>query len=684
MPTSSQPAGDRSRQASIRVVDLAAWQRPGPAPEGAVLRVEVEDLAEDLRTPARFGGALLALAGLHHLGREGFAVAVGESVVAGQATAARATVIARAPLHGRWSQGQFGSDWARRFARFDRVVILRGRAPWPDAVLRQDEVGRIALEAVPGLEAVTSAERVPLLEQRFGPGEVLRPGPAAHAGVRFANLSAGSDPPSFVGRGGLGAALADLGVSAWLVQAEPVSDHDPDANESSWVRALMQSPRLLARAAGERLQEAPAASWQATQTEGKHGCRGCPTPCGFTFRTEKQARTGARFSALEPLLRLVSDRGEGTAHELLAACNALGIDAREAGTALAGLAPRLWPQGGSEQDWIERLHALCLEGAAPAAFRRGVAALVEAGELAPDTDQVSQGEAHRAPRSIAERIAAYGGQRGAEPLRSYNFLLGDRADPERVRALVAPLHLPVGSTDPDDPSGKGRLLWWHENLVAGVDTLGICAFSVAGVLADGVLGLDEVAEAILPPGLGFPDSRRPAETLLAMGAHAVEWFQRLQPDDPAASDPPDLLPALEEYRSLRAAARTVWGSARLGAPLAPAMGSPSEDLDAASERPGLEWPGMRETPGGSIEIRVQAGPTMARRLPAEVWLSFAEPPTVLDVLRALAQRHPRAAPWLLAGGRPVPAVSVQGRWVQAEHLVPAGACVELVLALSGG
>ncbi len=664
----------------IRVVDLSAWKVPGAAPAGAVRTLGLADLPVEVRGPARFGGALLALAGLHALGGRGFVVTVGESVAQGQATAARATVIARSPMHGRWSQGQFGSDWARCFARWDRVVILIGAAPWADAVLRQGEHGRVFLETVPGLESVDSTERPAVISQALGAGEVLRPGPAAHGGVRFANLSAGSEPPSFVGRGGLGRAMAELGLSAWLVQASPVLDQP----EEGWVQALLQSPRLVARAAGERLQEAPEASWQATQTESRHGCRGCPTPCGFTFRTEKRRRTGARFSALEPLLPLVSDRGEETAHELLAACNALGIDAREAGMGLAGLAPLHWPAGGSEQEWVQRLRKLCLEAQPSPSFRLGVAHMVAKGEL-PAPTPVAQGEAQRQVRSVAERVAAHLGQRGSEPLRSYGFLVGDRADPQRVEALVAPLKLPEGSTDPQDPRGKGRLLWWHENLIAGVDTLGICAFSVAGVLADGVLDVEQVAQAILPPGASFPDSHSAAGELLAVGAHTIELFRRLGQDESPDPLPADLQGPAQEYARLREGTRAAWGSARAGAPaeafLAQAQALPGDPTMSSGRASALR---ISEDPQGAVRIQVRAGSTLARRLPAQVELRFAELPTVLDILTALARRHPRAAPWLVAQDRPVPAVAVAGAWVQDDFRIPSGSSVDLILALSGG
>ena len=55
-----------------------------------------------------------------------------------------------------------------------------------------------------------------------------------------------------------------------------------------------------------------------------------------------------------------------------------------------------------------------------------------------------------------------------------------------------------------DPAGKGRLLWWHENLVAGVDVLGVCAhFLSRACWRMGFGPLDQVAAgAAYPKELG--------------------------------------------------------------------------------------------------------------------------------------------------------------------------------------
>ncbi len=87
------------------------------------------------------------------------------------------------------------------------------------------------------------------------------------------------------------------------------------------------------------------------------------------------------------------------------------------------------------------------------------------------------------------RVEQHLGVRSTEPSRSYPLLVGQQTESVRMRTLVSPLHHPRGSESSELPCGKGRLLWWHENLICGVDVFGVCAFSVAALLSDGLFDL---------------------------------------------------------------------------------------------------------------------------------------------------------------------------------------------------
>ena len=141
-------------------------------------------------------------------------------------------------------------------------------------------------------------------------------------------------------RGGLGAALASAGVVALTVESGPGPSSPAGAggDASDLERALVRSPRLLSRASGGTLELAPtrATDLEVEGAREKHGCAGCPTPCGWSFQVEGRGgpsgapRVGGRFSALQGF----ADRGDPLA--LLQRCNDLGVDARVAARLLAG------------------------------------------------------------------------------------------------------------------------------------------------------------------------------------------------------------------------------------------------------------------------------------------------------------------------------------------------------------
>ncbi|HPF14723.1 MAG: hypothetical protein H6829_00105 [Planctomycetes bacterium] len=670
MDSGGERAERRGKAPKLCLVDLSAWREPGLAPAGARTWIAAGDLSPASRALAELGGSALALAVMAERHPEGFAIAVGRAVQQGQATAARASLLVRSPMTGRLSQGQVGSDFARRLARLGAGLLIVGRAPWRDAVLWIDGAGELRLEQVPGLEAIDSLGRAQPLHDRWGAGAVLRPGPAAHAGTRFANLCAGSEPASFVGRGGMGYAFAQRGLAALMITAEPV----PDREElDGWVELLLRSPRLVARALGQRLQEAEGMPPTQSQGAQRHGCQGCPTPCGFVLEQGNQRMHNARFSALEPVMRWITGGEWEATAELLRECNRLGVDALEASSALHWVLAQTHPAPDDPksrlESSLERLRGLCLGLEEPLSFQRGAKALygAEPGRF------LAQGEAVRPAQDWITRLAQHVGVRGAEPMRSFPFFVGDRSNPELMQRLVAPMELPPQTSDRSSPVGKGRLLWWHENFVAAVDALGICAFSVAGVLSDGLVEFEELAQRILPEGFELDGAQGRAATLLLAGAQILDLFQALDgsatPSDGVGDDAAARL-ALAEYRTLRAGRGLV----------PPAFLRGDRELPALEIAPPVQLP-VRE---GAYRIHVRASGALARRLPALWSVSFERAPAWSDVLRALADEHPAAAAWLLVEGRPIPAALVGDEVLSPGSILQDGTEVALFLAISGG
>lgn len=441
-------------------------------------------------------------------------VSVGELVRRGFPTAARASVASRAPLTGLFSEGLVGGSLGRRLARITDALVLDGRAELRGGVLTLEADGSARTFEWPELAGLAPRDVHARLVERLGPCATLSIGLAGERRLPLASLASGGDVPHFVGRGGLGAVLGRLGLKAVAVLA-PEVESEP---QRDLVATLSRSPRLLARSEGGTLElfgafasgpEGGAARAELARLEGeargarvrRHGCAGCPTPCGWEFDTRRGVAQAARFGASHALARALGFERLDDALVLLGRCDELGLDAKELGATLALLGPVT----------LERALTLvdeALEGTGEGARLRG-GALALARELGLDPP-AAKGAAVRADASLASLFGQCVSSRGGDPMRTFPFLAVDGADRAAFRASTG-LDLPRGSDDPLDPAGKGRLVAWHEDWANALDTAGFCAFSAAALLADGTFGAAELAELLAPQalradGLGMLDA----------------------------------------------------------------------------------------------------------------------------------------------------------------------------------
>jgi hypothetical protein len=328
-------------------------------------------------------------------------------------------------------------------------------------------------------------------------------------------------------------------------------------------------------------------------------------------------------------------------------------------------------------------------------MRVGAAALAR--ELGLEGEVVlARGQAARPEADLASVLGQCVTPGGSDPMRSFSFLSsdGDRALLERLLGAFEP---PPGAEDPRDPAGKGLVVWWHESLAAALDVTGFCSFSAAGLLADGVLDLDRLAELVLPASLaadeGFAGSP-PGERLLALGASFVLAARALNrewgaPDlDRSAAfaealDAPGMLALYRACRGLDArgapttdALAAAW-TPRAGRPFgtrgdAPLRAQPSTEVEVGRVEGGGWWDrgaeraaptganaSTREEPSASARperapglVRLRAVGPLAERLGRARELRMALPASAREVLGAAAVRAPAAAAWLGVDERP--------------------------------
>jgi aldehyde:ferredoxin oxidoreductase len=714
------------RSARILRIDLGRLSEPAragalaPAPE----RFEPEDPL--LQAVGSWTGSALATSLLLDARRRGqrplpFVVAVGSAVRRGLPTAARATVAARSPLSGLYSEGQVGGELGRRLAGLVDAVVLEGHTRLPGAVLLLGPEGQVELLSIPDLADSEVRATGSFLNARFGDSGALLVGPAGEHGVAFASLANAEDPPSFVGRGGLGAVFGALGLKALVVKA-PLP---PDPHQAEELKhSLTQSPRLRMRAEGgtlelvhsfaargdlrarnfdqplERREAARFSAAAQSLTHERKGCRGCPTPCGPVFRDAKGDRQGARFGTLYALGPNLGLPKLEIGLELLSACDAVGLDAKEMGACLALFAlarerglidgPPLWGRPAALLDLVAETARGVGEGEL-----LGLGAMRLASELGLALEaRVAKGQAARPEANLAAVLGQCVSSRGADPIKSFPFLSGDASDRERLEDLLAPLPLPPGAEDLRRPEGKGRIVWWHENLALALDSTGFCAFSAGALLADGILGLDELGEWLLEPELLEELGGEGGAALQALGATLALLQRELNQElgsAPDADRPEWARRQLElegmwpEYRLLRGLDEEGRTSERaralLGTPELVQVGFP--DL----EEPFVLWPraGGRKLPSqepGHCTVR-SFGP-LARAFGAETRMLLQLPVRTDELLDQLARRSPAHESLLLREGRPLAVVYRGGRRLSSGDWIESGDEIDLVVAISGG
>ncbi|HJO25767.1 MAG TPA: aldehyde ferredoxin oxidoreductase N-terminal domain-containing protein [Planctomycetota bacterium] len=728
----SSPTGRRALH--LRLLDGGGLESHELCPGAGPCSVEGAEVV-DWPAMASWGGTALGMVLLHGWpeAQPPLVLAVGDAVRRGLPTAQRTAIMGRSPLSGRLALGHVGGELASRLVSVWDAVAISGRTRVPGAVLVINPDGKPGLLSVPELTGLSPAATGRQLEEIFGPCASLRVGPAGEAGLIGANLCTGGEAGSFVGRGGLGARFGGLGLKALVVlaggpamgmaagESAAAGGDDYGGPGNNLALALKASPRLRARADGGTLElfqaygargdlrgagyaepvsgavvnrlvnEVEAAGGER---RGQRGCHRCPTPCGWTFET-RGGRTTAHFSALYALGLNVGEEHLDGALRLLAVCDEMGLDAKSTGASLALLAD-------GDGEAMERLVRAAVAGSGEEEARllaAGPAATAQALGLEGEAHLV-RGQAGRPEGNLASVLGQCVAVGGVDPMRSFPFLAtdGPAGGPDGGGVLVLEGGggvLGGGELDPTRPEGKGRLVWWHENLVSALDMVGFCAFSGAGLLADRAATLDTLAGWILPAALGGEvagpwQGVGPARRLLAAGASVVllgrlldrRWGHSEAEARPAwAAHLLDQPGMLDEYRALRR-----WGGAGPERGLSADLGTEGV-LGGALAGPGgvaERWgaPPVGEARQGSVRLRATG--ILGLALGRDTRVAALLPVTATGFLREIAASRPAAASLLLRAGQPLPAIYRAGRRLGPSSPIETGDTLDLVLAVSGG
>jgi aldehyde:ferredoxin oxidoreductase len=693
-PRRDSPGTEQALRPSVWCLDLSTLEPGGAA--RTLDRLERPRSAAAWMAVGGSAAALLALELAEALpggAREALALAVGPAVRAGVPTAARATVAGVGPLTGRYVEGQVGGELGPLLAQLGGALLLHGRAQGSGLVLVIEPGPRARLERWPELVGATPADTESRLGTRLALGASLRVGPAGERGALAAGLVSGQ---SFVGRGGLGARFgAGLSLKALVFEGFSAG---PAVDQRAWTRLLQSSPRLEQRselgtlellhgsaARGEAgLSSAQGASLaqdaQAARAS-RHGCRGCPTPCGWSFARSQGPAVRAHFGAT---LALLPERGPerfDAALGLLAMCDRLGVDAKEVGAAL-----ELWCRAEGDRFDGERAARLLARALEPQAPERILldGAVATARQLGLPAPLNLHGQV--APRGLsgAMALAQWSSSGGSDPMRAFPFLEQQDA-PRDERGWPRFEDLPTR-------------LWWHQNLVAALDVSGFCAFAAAGLLADRVLALEEFAARLWPAQLPQTQGSA-ADRFIGLGAALIERRRALDARLGAAqAEPPAGLFAAEDLAALEllrgrglpaldsdAPEFGLWSVPR-ALPLA-GPGGPRRPLGTPRSGPALASaaaPGEAARPG-RVELFALGplGRALGRALPGGQ-LGRPLPASLAEVLASAAALDEELAARLLREGRILPEVLRRGQRLAPGDRVEDGDRLDLVLAIAGG
>ncbi|MEZ5978252.1 MAG: aldehyde ferredoxin oxidoreductase C-terminal domain-containing protein [Planctomycetota bacterium] len=660
-----------------------------------------------------FGGSALAVAlvgaelDLDPAARP-LVVAVGDAVRRGVPTAARAAIAGVSPLTGRYAEGHVGGDLGARLAAAADALVVTGRGEASGAatrVLVVDELGDVQAVDFAELEALRRA-RVAACRERFGPCAALVAGPPARAASPSRTSRPTSRRASSVAAGS--ARCSDstdsLRSSSPRVPRRPTSttatpwccDARCSRLPGSWnARTAADSNR------SRRTRSAAITSVQRRSSRRRRGgsvalrehrARGLSrlsTPCGFVFEDVIGGVPGVRgrFGATRSFGAAIGLGSREDAVALLAVCDEHGVDAKEVGAVLAavceacecGTLDEPSPKGdrAALAAWIARI-VWGDDDVAPRA-RRPVGSLPCPSDGGPRGARTLPARAAR--HDLAAVAATAGAGAGTDPMRSFPFATD--VGRERLRDLVP--GAPPGSDRPESPEGKGLVAWWHENVVAALDSTGFCVFSGMALLADGVLGLDELARAVAPPAM-LDLAADPAHALLASGASVAVLRAELDARLGGPAPAPAWAQELVERSGVRDLYRACRGLDERGVPKATTLALVATErlarpvamlaTSASGPRAAPDRTGPAPSDG---DVRVVGWGLLGAALGGEVRLDASRAVAWSVLLERLVAARPDAERRLRAAS-----AWSSGRRLDPEDVVTPGARVDLVLALAGG
>ena len=472
------------------------------------------------------------------------AIIFGPGLLAGTSfpCTSRMTITAKSPVTGIFGDSNGGGFFPARLkqAGYDHVFIT-GQAEQPVA-LYIEEGKKSEIVDASDLWGLDTYETDEVIQEKYGPCETARIGPAGENLVRYANVFTSTKRTGVHGKTGMGCVMGAKKLKALIVKADgeiPLVNEEKSKELAKFYRekwmgnatyglreygsfSLIPQNSMHTRINNQQVHITPeqldaydVGKLVDNYKTGQKSCYKCPIACTQILEVKEGPYKGeisekiefGHYTNMGPLIGIFD---YPQLFHISNIANRMGFDCITFGWIVA-MAMECYQRGiittddtwGMELNWgdVELVEELIKK----IAYREGIGNLLADSmpmildKLPPEAREYGfhikgLSFSYNCEQAVAMSLASSVATRGADHLKGHPFaaMIGL----EDMLKQIFGDDLPEGTLDGASPVGKGRVVWWSENYKSLMDSLGICFIPVVSVdvFGDPIILFKEMGE----------------------------------------------------------------------------------------------------------------------------------------------------------------------------------------------